>query len=320
MLILFVILVLILFLFKDFLKKMNNIKNRFSIKDLENLTGIKAHTIRIWEKRYNLLEPKRTETNIRYYDLASFQKLLNVSYLNNNGYKISKITTMDEGEIPQLVREIASKNDTDNHAINALKLAMLNFDQALFYNTYESLLKEKSFRSIFYDVFIPMLTTMGLLWQTNTITPAHEHFITTLIRQKILVNTEKIQSKQVNNSKKTFVLYLPDNEIHELGLMFINHEIVSSGYHSIFLGPSVPLEGLIDIQKYYDDIIFVSYFTVKPEKEDIHNYIDTFNDVILKPTNSKFWILGRMLSHLDLEDLPTGIRAFDSIKSLIDEI
>ena len=197
---------------------------------------------------------------------------------------------------------------------------MLNFDQALFYNTYEELLKEKPFRSIFYDVFIPMLTNLGMLWQTDTITPAHEHFITTLIRQKILASTEKIQSKQVNSSNKTFVLYLPDNEIHELGLMFINHEIVSNGYHSIFLGSSVPVEGLADIQNYYDEIIFVSYFTVKPEKENIHKYIDTFNDLLLKSSNSKFWVLGQMLSHLDLDNLPEGIRSFTSIKSLLDEL
>ncbi|EDP69948.1 probable transcriptional regulator, MerR family protein [Flavobacteriales bacterium ALC-1] len=299
---------------------MNNIKNQFSIKDLENLTGIKAHTIRIWEKRYNLLEPKRTDTNIRYYDLASFQKLLNVSYLNNNGYKISKITTIEEEDIPKLVREIASKNDADDHAINALKLAMLNFDQTLFYTTYESLLKEKSFKDIFYDVFIPMLTNIGMLWQTDTITPAHEHFITTLIRQKILVNTENIQSKQDNTSKKTFVLYLPDNEIHELGLMFLNYEIVSHGYHSIFLGQSIPLDNLTDIQNYYDDITYVSYFTIKPEKENLNKYISQFNDLILKQNNSKFWILGQMVSHLDLEDLPTEIRTFNSIQSLVEEL
>ena len=299
---------------------MNNIKSQFSIKDLENLTGIKAHTIRIWEKRYNLLEPKRTDTNIRYYDLASFQKLLNVSYLNNNGYKISKITTIDERDIPKLVREIASKNDIDNHAINALKLAMLNFDQTLFYNTYDSLLKEKSFRDIFYDVFIPMLSNIGMLWQTDTITPAHEHFITTLIRQKILVNTELIQSKQENKSKKTFVLYLPDNEIHELGLMFLNYEIISLGYHSIFLGQSIPLENLTDIQNYYDDITFISYFTIKPEKENLHKYINKFNDIILKPSTSKFWVLGQMLSHLDVNNLPSGIRTFNSIQSLVEEL
>jgi DNA-binding transcriptional MerR regulator len=299
---------------------MNNIKSQFSIKDLENLTGIKAHTIRIWEKRYNLLEPKRTDTNIRYYDLPDFQKLLNVSYLNSNGYKISKISTIGEDKIQELVREIASKNDVDTHAINTLKLAMLNFDQTLFYNTYESLLKEKSFRSIFYDVFIPMLSSMGMLWQTDTITPAHEHFITTLIRQKIIASTERIQSKQVNSSKQTFVLYLPDNEIHELGLMFINHEIVSNGYHSIFLGSSVPLESLTDLQNYYEDIIFVSYFTVKPEKEHIHKYISTFNSVLLKPSNSKFWVLGQMLSHLDLDNLPEGIKPFTSIKALLDKL
>lgn len=299
---------------------MNNIKSQFSIKDLENLTGIKAHTIRIWEKRYNLLEPKRTDTNIRFYDLANFQKLLNVSYLNSNGYKISKISTIGEDEIQQLVREIASKNDVDTHAINTLKLAMLNFDQTLFYNTYETLLKEKSFRSIFYDVFIPLLSNLGMLWQTDTITPAHEHFVTTLIRQKIIASTEKIQSKQVNNSKQTFVLYLPDNEIHELGLMFINHEIVSNGYHSIFLGSSVPLESLTDLQNYYDDIIFVSYFTVKPEKEHIQKYISTFNKLLLEPSNSKFWVLGQMLSHLDLDDLPEGIKPFTSIKALLDKL
>lgn len=299
---------------------MNNIKSQFSIKDLENLTGIKAHTIRIWEKRYNLLEPKRTDTNIRYYDLASFQKLLNVSYLNNNGYKISKITTLKEDKIPQLVREIASNSNVESHAINTLKLAMLNFDQALFYSTYESLIKEKSFRNIFYDVFIPMLSNIGMLWQTDTITPAHEHFISSLIRQKILINTENVQSKQVNKSKKTFVLYLPDNEIHELGLMFLNYEIVSHGYHSIFLGQSIPLANLTDIQNYYDDIIFVSYFTIKPEKENLHKYIDTFNEVILKPNNSKFWILGQMLSHIGTDKLPSAIKTFSSIKSLTDQL
>ncbi|WP_439151712.1 MerR family transcriptional regulator [Winogradskyella sp.] len=299
---------------------MNNIKNRFSIKDLENLTGIKAHTIRIWEKRYDLLEPKRTETNIRYYDLASFQKLLNVSYLNNNGYKISKIATIEEHKIPLLVREIASQNNIESHAINSFKLSMLNFDQALFYNTYESLLKEMPFKDIFYDIYIPLLTEIGLLWQTDTITPAHEHFLTTLIRQKILINTEKIQSKQVNTSKKTFVLYLPDNEIHELGLMFINHEIVSKGYQSIFLGQSVPLASLIDLQNYYDEIIYVSYFTVKPEKENIEKYIEDFDEQILVSENTQFWILGQMLNALDLAKLPKQMRAFKSIQALIDEL
>lgn len=300
---------------------MNNIKNRFSIKDLENLTGIKAHTIRIWEKRYNLLKPKRTETNIRYYDLASFQKLLNVSYLNNNGYKISKIATIDEYKIPPLVREIASQSNIENHAINSFKLSMLNFDQTLFYNTYESLLKEKAFDEIFYEIFIPLLTEIGLLWQTDTITPAHEHFLTSLLRQKILINTEKVQSQQINNSKKAFVLYLPENEIHELGLMFINHELVNRGYQSIFLGFSVPMDSLLDLQNYYEEIIYISYFTVKPEKADIDKYIKDFEKLLINNgSNTKLWILGQMLNALDLENLPEGVTAFKNIKSLTENL
>lgn len=299
---------------------MNNIKSQFSIKDLENLTGIKAHTIRIWEKRYNLLQPKRTDTNIRYYDLASFQKLLNVSYLNNNGYKISKIATIEEHKIPLLVREIAAENNMQSHAINAFKLAMLNFDQTLFYNTYESLLKERNFDEIFYEIFIPLLTEIGLLWQTDTITPAHEHFLTTLIRQKILIDTEKVQSKQANRSKKTFVLYLPDNEIHELGLMFINHQLVSKGYQSIFLGCSVPLESLLDLKEYYEDITFISYFTVKPEKAEIENYLTKFKSLLLNNNNTRLWILGHMLKSIDVDNLPKGITAFKNIPGLIKNV
>ena len=298
---------------------MNNLKTKFSIKDLENLTGIKAHTIRIWEKRYNLLEPKRTETNIRYYDLASFQKLLNVSYLNNSGYKISKIATLKPEDIPRLVREIASEANLESHAVNSFKLSMVNFDQALFYSTYDSLLKDKSFETIFYEVFIPLLTEIGLLWQTNTITPAHEHFLTSLIRQKILINIEKIQEETSPISDKTFVLFLPDNEIHELGLLFLNYQLVAHGNFSILLGPSVPMDGLKDLDNYYDNLVFVSYFTIKPLKEEINKYIKDFERKLLKDTNSEFWILGKMLDYVDRDNLPDNIKTFTSIQDVVSQ-
>lgn len=299
---------------------MNNIKSSFSIKDLENLSGIKAHTIRIWEKRYNLLEPERTDTNIRYYSLANLQKLLNISFLNSNGFKISKIATMPNDKIPVIVREIAANENAKSHAINTFKLAMLNFDQSLFYNTYESLIKEKSFQEIFYEVFIPLMTEIGMLWQTDTITPAHEHFITTLIRQKILVNTELLQSKIKTHQKRTFVLFLPDNEIHELGLMFINYEIINKGYHSIFLGSSVPISSLIDILSYYDDVTFITYFTVKPEKDYINEYLKEFNDRVLEKHNHQLWILGQMLQHIDMKTLPKPIKPYKTIDNLVKEI
>jgi DNA-binding transcriptional MerR regulator len=299
---------------------MNNVKSTFSIKDLENLTGVKAHTIRIWEKRYNLLEPERTETNIRYYSLANLQKLLNISYLNNCGYKISKIASLKSEDIPELVKEVSKNDHTNNHAIDTFKLSMLNFDQKLFYDTYESLIKEKSFLEMFYQDFIPLLSEIGMLWQTDTITTAHEHFITSLIRQKILINTEIIQSQNQEKTDKVFVLYLPDNEVHELGLMIINYQIIAKGHKSIFLGQSVPLDSLKDLLKYYDDITFLSYFTVMPDKENIVDYINEFSKEILTKKSVKLWVLGRMLQELDLNKLPKQITAFDSIENLFKKL
>ncbi|MCD2260594.1 MerR family transcriptional regulator [Psychroserpens luteolus] len=299
---------------------MNNVKSTFSIKDLENLTGIKAHTIRIWEKRYNLLQPERTDTNIRYYSLGNLQKLLNISYLNNNGYKISKIASLQNDEITKLVKEVAQSDQTNNHSIDTFKLSMLNFDQKLFYDTYEGLLKEKTFIEMFYQDFIPLLSEIGMLWQTDTITPAHEHFLTSLIRQKILINTEKLQSKNQIDTNKVFVLYLPDNEVHELGLMIINHEIIARGHQAIFLGQSVPLNSLKDLLSYYDDITFVSYFTVKPEKEYIDEYLKDFSDNLLIEKSIKLWIIGRMLEELDLNKLPKQITPFNTIEELVKKL
>ncbi len=298
---------------------MNNIKNIFSIKDLENLSGIKAHTIRIWEKRYNILEPMRTDTNIRYYDLASLQKLLNITLLHNHGYKISKISQYPEESIPNLVNEIISAKSVKNHAINAFKMAMMNFDQSLFIKTYNNLLAQKSFREIFYEVFIPLIKEIGFLWQTDTITPAHEHFISYLIKQKILTNTEKNQLIEPLKTDKIFVLYLPYNEIHELGLMYLNYEITYHGYKSIYLGESVPMENLKDIKKYFDSIIYISYLTVEPNKDEINNYIKQLSTEILDK-NSELWLLGRMIEHIDTTLITPSTKLYQSIEELVANI
>ncbi|MDD7885016.1 MerR family transcriptional regulator [Flavivirga sp. 57AJ16] len=296
---------------------MNNIRVNFSIKDLENLTGIKAHTIRIWEKRYNLLSPNRTDTNIRNYSLASFQKLLNISYLNNNGLKISKIANLKEDEIPIKVKEIASRAKIEDHAINALKMAMINFDQALFYSTYNHLLKNKSFSEVFYTVFLPLLNDIGLLWQTNTITPAHEHFLSIHIKQKILLNIERLQILEPKPASKTFVLFLPDNEIHDIGLLFINYQLRSKGYHTIFLGGSVPMENLTDLLGFFEDITFISYFTVSPQAQDIPGYINRFNELLLNKENTKLLLLGKKLSNISIEGLPKKVKIYNTIQDLI---
>ncbi|WP_422350611.1 MerR family transcriptional regulator [Flagellimonas sp.] len=299
---------------------MNNVKKSFSIRDMENLSGIKAHTIRIWEKRYNLFTPERTSTNIRTYSLASLQKLLNVTLLYNNGYKISKIAKLEETKIPVLVREIVSNTSEKDHAVNAFKLAMVNFDQVLFLNTYNSLLADRSFKDIFSEVLIPLLNELGLLWQTDTISPAHEHFISHLIKQKIHINTEKLQMLEPTKRDKVFALFLPENEIHEIGLLYLNYEINLRGYKSIYLGQTMPIENLVDLLKYYDNVHFVSYFTVSPTKDDLSAYFNKFSETLGDSGNSKLWVLGHQIRYITDEELPQHIRTFNSIEQLMESI
>lgn len=298
---------------------MNNIKSIFSIKDLENLSGIKAHTIRIWEKRYNVLEPMRTDTNIRYYDLASLQKLLNITLLHNHGYKISKISKFSVDKIPAMVKEIINEKSVKHHAINAFKLAMMNFDQAMFFRTYDSLLHNKSFKDVFFDVFVPLLQEIGILWQTDTITPAHEHFITYLIKQKILVQTEKIQINDPIYNDKVFVLYLPLNEIHELGLMYLNYEIISNGYRTIFLGESVPTDSLKNILTYFDNPVFLTYMTVEPDKENINEYLKEVHDQVLSIRDSKLWAVGKNTEFIN-KDLHPNVIVFNSMSEIVNNL
>ena len=301
------------------INNLNNIKSVFSIKDLENLSGIKAHTIRIWEKRYNILEPMRSTTNIRNYDLSNLQKLLNIVLLHNYGYKISRIAEHSSEKIELLVREIISEKSSKNHAINAFKMAMMNFDQVLFFKTYSNLLSEKSFREVFYEVIIPLMNEIGLLWQSGTITPAQEHFISFLIKQKLLVNTEKIQVLEPTRTDKIFVLYLPENEIHELGLMYLNYEILLHGYKTIYLGESVPVSSLKDMKQYFDNIIYISYLTVQPVRDDIDKYLKEITTEVID-ANSEIWLLGRMTEFIDAKSLSSSVFVFNSISDLVQKL
>ncbi|MDI1316149.1 MerR family transcriptional regulator [Flavobacterium sp.] len=298
---------------------MNNIKSVFSIKDLENISGIKAHTIRIWEKRYSVLEPMRTQTNIRTYDLENLQKLLNITLLHNHGYKISQISKLTEQRIPELVNEIITDKSFKHHAISSFKMAMMNFDQTLFINTYNALLAEKSFREIFFDIFLPFIGEIGYLWQTNTISIAHEHFISYLIKQKILLETEALQAKNPTNDEKVFVLYLPENEIHELGLMYLNYEIQLNGYKTIFLGESVPISSVKDMKKYFDNLVFICYMTVEPNVNELNNYV---REVIkeLLDENSELWAIGRMVENIDSKLINNNIKTFTSINDLVEKL
>ena len=295
---------------------MNKILTVFSVKDLENLSGIKAHTIRIWEKRYELFAPQRTDNNIRYYSTDDLKKLLNIAFLNNFGYKISKIAALSDEEVKDLVQQIYSEKTSASFAIANFKLAMFHFDSALFHKTYNDLRKTKSFEVIFVEVFLPLLDEIGMLWQTETLKPIHEHFISSLIRQKLFSAIEylQIQNEAVVNDD-VFVLFLPLQEIHELGILFVHYLLLQKGKTVVYLGENVPVEDLKSVTSLFNKITFVSYFTVYPTTDKVNDYLKGFHDEILYETGNQLWVLGRQSQFLN--DQIDSVKSFSSIQDML---
>jgi DNA-binding transcriptional MerR regulator len=298
---------------------MNNIQTKFAIKDIENLSGVKAHTIRIWEKRYELFEPKRTDTNIRFYTVADLKKILNVSLLVGKGRKISKISKLSNDELrEEVVLEITNSTSSMGYE-NSILMSMLNFDQPQFETIYNKLTAEFSFRDIFNNLFIPLLDKIGLQWQSDTISPAHEHFISNLIYQKLHVNIEKVSQSGIVSNDKVFVLFLPMNEIHELGLLYIKYELSLKGYKTIYLGESVPMESLESLSDLHDNIVYVSYFTVFPPKDKVLNYLNDFANKYLIHKD-ELWVLGRNTSDLEDTILKGKVKSFNSIENILSNV
>ena len=294
-----------------------SIKTVFSIKDLENLSGVKAHTIRIWEKRYNLFQPHRTDTNIRVYGNDELQKILNIALLNKNGWKVSKIAELDEVGIQNEIKALLVEDNSYEEAYTNFKLAMLNFDRELFDLTYAKLLVEVDFKEIFVNVFARLLKEIGILWHSNTIKPVHEHFISSLISQKILLNIENLKSYKKKNHK-TYVLFLPVNEVHQIGLLYVHYELLSQGNECIYLGPNVPIQNLEYLQSIHDNIEFVSYFTVEPTKENAEAYIEEMYRQVLSKRNEKFHILGRQLENY--QPKKKNVLLYNDLKAFVENI
>jgi DNA-binding transcriptional MerR regulator len=295
------------------------IKENFRIKDLENFSGVKAHTIRIWEKRYSLLTPERTETNIRYYSHKSLQKLLNITLLYNNNFKISKIAQLNEAEMKEICAGLISEKQVKSRTLNNFKLAMMQFDTVLFEKTYQEILKKTNFKDIFVNYFIPFLNEIGLLWQIDGIDPSHEHFITALIKQKIQVQLEQTQINEAKNSE-TFVLFLPDHEIHDLGMLYLNYELLTVGYRVINLGQCLPISSLELFRDHEYKTTFIAYCTVAPSMECIDEYTEELYDKIIKGSNSELWMLGNNTAGIDKMKSVPSISIFKSVTEVLDKI
>ena len=232
---------------------------QYSIKELEQLSGIKAHTIRIWEKRHKIIEPSRTATNIRYYSDLDLKKIINVSLLNTYGIKISKIADMSLDDVNKKVLEISElQNDKGVH-IDQMVIAMIDMEEELFEKILNNLILRFGFEKTITEIIYPFLEKIGILWQTQNITPAHEHFISNLIRQKIVVAIDGLPIPP--KTSKKILLFLPEGEMHELGLLFYHFLIRKSGYRTYYLGQNVPHEDLISVYKVHQPDFMLTSIT-----------------------------------------------------------
>ncbi|HEX7366088.1 MAG TPA: MerR family transcriptional regulator [Pelobium sp.] len=233
----------------------------FSISDIESLTGIKAHTIRIWEQRYNIFQPKRTETNIRYYDDDDLCLFLNIATLNENGYKISKISKMDSAEIVATVKNLQANHSNVHTQIQSLCNAMIKMDEAEFEEIINYCINDFGLEESMTEILFPFLYRVGEMWQVGTINPAHEHFATHKIEQKIIEATYKLEVK-TNETSKKYILFLPPAEQHELGLLFAQYLLRKYGQHCLYLGQNLPFDTLKEVAAYYQpDFAFTSLTT-----------------------------------------------------------
>lgn len=249
---------------------------KYSIKELERLSGIKAHTIRIWEKRHHIIEPQRTQTNIRFYSDEDLKKIINVSVLNNHGVKISKIVKLTLDEINKQVGDLSEKENSIDIYIEQLIVAMIDMEEERFEKVLATLTLKFGFETTVLEVIYPFLEKIGVLWLTNNVTPAQEHFISHLVRQKIIVAIDSVALPDKNSRKA--ILFLPENEIHELALLFYHYIAKKNGIRTYYLGQTVPYSSFKSACKDHDPELIISSFTTHPKPSEIQKFVTQLSE------------------------------------------
>ena len=268
---------------------------KYSISDIEGLIGIKAHTIRAWEIRYNLVPPKRTLTNIRYYDGEDLKALLNIVTLNENGYKISKIAKMTRKQIADLVIQLQADWNNDSVQILSLSNATVNYDEKAFSEVLAGCIAEMGLIKTMDLVLFPFMKKVGMLWQTGAIDPSHEHFASNLIRDRIIVEIDKVE-KPHKDIPKRFLLFLPEAEVHEAGLLFTRFLLKSCGHDTLYLGSGIPYADLKKIvASYQPDYSFIVLTSLNLGK-DINKIVGKVMDNL----NVPLLVAGSLISEFDI--------------------
>jgi len=262
----------------------------YSIKDLEYLSGIKAHTIRIWEKRYHLIAPLRTDTNIRTYSDDDVRRILNVALLVKNGYKISSVATFDQVKLQTEVLRINRNINDPEKNIDQLIYQTVNLDTFGFEQLLDKIISEYGFSKTIQNIIFPLFERIGILWQAGSIFTAHEHFVSNLIRNRLISETAKFV---IPESSKTVLFFLRENEWHELGLIFFNFLAAQAGFRCVYLGQSLPFEDLSNllINSHFDFVC--TSFIQAIEKTELEQYLANLSLVF---NRNKILVAGRQIS------------------------
>lgn len=287
--------------------------SNYSIKDLEQLSGIKAHTLRIWEQRYNIINPKRTDTNIRTYDDNDLKLVLNIALLKDHDYKISEIAKLSLDELSKEVLAISDKQLNYPDQIHALTIAMIDIDEERFEKIMSTNILQFGFENTMINIIYPFLSRIGTLWVTGSIGPAQEHFITNLIRQKIIVAIDGQIIKPTADSKK-YILYTPEGEFHEIPLLFANFILRARNNEVIYLGQSMPFSELQFICKYHNPDCLFTVITSTPGQDEIQQYVNKLGECF---PDVKILLTGYQVIAQGL-DLPQNTEVVNNVRQLME--
>lgn len=285
--------------------------NAFTIRDLENLTGVRAHTIRIWEQRYGFLRPQRTDTNIRYYNNEELKKILNISLLNKYGYKISRINQMSEKEINEKLLALSQSEAIQERIINELIQSMVDLDMDSFERVLDQQIRQRGIEKTILELIFPYMERIGVLWLTSHIHPVQEHLVTNIIRQKLLVGTESLPAPLPN--AKMVLLFLPEGEFHELGLLYIQYILKNNGIRVYYLGANVPVNDIeIVVKAKSPDFIYV-HLTMHATGQIMDRFI---TKLISKAGTTPIILAGRATQNFE-KKLPKGIQQAKSVNDVL---
>ena len=245
----------------------------------------------MWEKRYQVLKPRRINRNIRVYDVDDLRKLLNIRQLQQSGQKISHLSQLSENEINEQVKSQSLEKWNSDFFIDQLVLSMFSLDEALFEEVYKAELRNKSFSDIFETTYLPLLNLIGELWQSNAISPVHEHFISNLIYQKLMLNIALVPVSNMN-SEEVYILCCPKGEIHDVGLLYLHYKLKSRGTRCVYLGSDIPMVDINSIISQFSKVTLVCYFLLaRTEEEDMEFYLEMKE--LMKRDEDACWIINK---------------------------